>query len=108
MSKAEAGRGYPCRPKPPHRAIRLSNPRAGNRFRLYAHAELDRQAAVVNHHRQVPYRLLRCDKSRSTGNPDAGKLLIQGDNLAARKALLPYYAGKVKCGQMHLHGCMTL
>jgi adenine-specific DNA-methyltransferase len=53
--------------------------------------------AVANHHRQVPYRLLRCDKSLSAGDPDAGNLLVQGDNLEALKALLPYYAGKVKC-----------
>lgn len=53
--------------------------------------------AVVNHHREVPYRLLHCDKSKSIGDPDAGNLLVQGDNLEALKALLPYYAGKVKC-----------
>lgn len=53
--------------------------------------------AVVNHHREVPYRLLHCDKSKSAGDPDAGNLLVQGDNLEALKALLPYYAGKVKC-----------
>lgn len=53
--------------------------------------------AVVNHHREVPYRLLHCDKSKSVGVPDAGNLLVQGDNLEALKALLPYYAGKVKC-----------
>ena len=53
--------------------------------------------AVVNHHRQVPYRLLHCDKSRSAGDPDSGNLLVQGDNLEALKSLLPYYAGKVKC-----------
>lgn len=53
--------------------------------------------AVVNHHRQVPYHLLRCDKALSAGDPDAGNLLVQGDNLLALKALLPYYAGKVKC-----------
>ena len=53
--------------------------------------------AVVNHHRDVPYRLLHCDKSKSVGDPDAGNLLVQGDNLEALKALLPYYAGKVKC-----------
>lgn len=34
--------------------------------------------AVVNHHREVPYRLLHCDKSKSAGDPDAGKLLVQG------------------------------
>jgi adenine-specific DNA-methyltransferase len=53
--------------------------------------------AVVNHHRDVPYRLLHCDRSKSVGDPDAGNLLVQGDNLEALKALLPYYAGKVKC-----------
>ena len=53
--------------------------------------------AVVNHHREVPYRLLHCDKTKSVGDPDAGNLLVQGDNLEALKALLPYYAGKVKC-----------
>jgi adenine-specific DNA-methyltransferase len=53
--------------------------------------------AVVNHHREVPYRLLHCDKGHSAGDVDAGNLLVQGDNLLALKALLPYYAGKVKC-----------
>jgi DNA modification methylase len=53
--------------------------------------------AVVGHHRRVPYRLLHCDRDRSAGDPDAGNLLVQGDNLEALKALLPYYAGQVKC-----------
>lgn len=53
--------------------------------------------AVVNHHREVPYRLIHCDRDKSVGDPDAGNLLVQGDNLEALKALLPYYAGKVKC-----------
>jgi adenine-specific DNA-methyltransferase len=53
--------------------------------------------AVLDHHRQVPYRLLKCDASLSAGDPDSGNLLIQGDNLLALKAVLPYYAGKVKC-----------
>lgn len=53
--------------------------------------------AVVNHHREVPYRLVHCDSEKSAGDPDAGNLLVQGDNLEALKALLPYYAGKVKC-----------
>jgi len=55
------------------------------------------KAAVVNHHRKVGYHLLRCDRELSAGDPDAGNLLVQGDNLLALKALLPYYAGKVKC-----------
>ena len=53
--------------------------------------------AVLNHHRQVPYRLLQCNGKLSAGDPDAGNLLVQGDNMEALKALLPYYAGKVKC-----------
>lgn len=53
--------------------------------------------AVVNHHREVPYHLLKCDKTLSVGDPGSGNLLVQGDNLLALKALLPYYAGRVKC-----------
>jgi site-specific DNA-methyltransferase (adenine-specific)/adenine-specific DNA-methyltransferase len=41
--------------------------------------------------------LLRCDNGLSCGDPDAGNLLVEGDNLLALKALLPYYAGQVKC-----------
>ena len=43
--------------------------------------------SVVNHHREVPYRLIHCDKAKSVGDPDAGNLLVQGDNLEALKAL---------------------
>ncbi|MCF6227822.1 MAG: site-specific DNA-methyltransferase [Planctomycetes bacterium] len=53
--------------------------------------------AVVNHHRQVPYHVLRCDPELSVGDAGSGNLIVQGDNLLALKALLPYYAGKVKC-----------
>ncbi|MDO9525467.1 MAG: site-specific DNA-methyltransferase [Gemmobacter sp.] len=53
--------------------------------------------AVVNHHRQVPYRLVHCDGDLSAGDAQAGNLLVQGDNLQALRALLPYYAGRVKC-----------
>lgn len=45
----------------------------------------------------APYRLLEEVASHSHGDRDAGNMLIQGDNLDALKALLPYYAGKVKC-----------
>lgn len=55
------------------------------------------KSAVVNHHLEVPYHLLKCDNELSVGDPGSGNLLIQGDNLLALKALLPYYAGKVKC-----------
>ena len=60
--------------------------------------------AVVNHHKQVPFRLLKpIDKlsvpplPAGEGRGEGGNLLIQGDNLEALKALLPYYAGQVKC-----------
>lgn len=53
--------------------------------------------AVVNHHRRVPFRLLRDVGSLSFGDPGSGNLIVQGDNLLALKALLPYYAGEVKC-----------
>ncbi|MGO4525776.1 site-specific DNA-methyltransferase [Microvirga sp. 2MCAF35] len=47
--------------------------------------------------RTVPYRLLQEDSSHSCGDPDSTNMLIQGDNLDALKALLPFYAGRVKC-----------
>lgn len=53
--------------------------------------------AVEHHHKEVPYKLINCDADLSCGNPDAGNLLIQGDNLEALKSLLPYYGGQVKC-----------
>jgi site-specific DNA-methyltransferase (adenine-specific)/adenine-specific DNA-methyltransferase len=79
--------------------------------------------AVVKHHKDVPFRLLEavaelsCTTVRpepvegqnnaadaahgSTGSPRtecaSGNLIVQGDNLHALKALLPRYAGQVKC-----------
>lgn len=47
--------------------------------------------------RRAPYRLLELVTEMGYGDPAAGNLLIQGDNLDALKALLPYYAGRVKC-----------
>ena len=44
-----------------------------------------------------PYRLLEPVASLSYGDADASNMLIEGDNLDALKALLPYYAGQVKC-----------
>lgn len=46
---------------------------------------------------RVPYRLLEEARDLSSGELDAGNILIQGDNLDALKALLPFYAGQVKC-----------
>ena len=47
--------------------------------------------------REAPYRLLEEAPALSAGDADAGNMLIQGDNLEALKALLPFYAGRVKC-----------
>jgi adenine specific DNA methylase Mod len=53
--------------------------------------------AVVNHHLQVPFHLLKDVPDLACGEPGNGNLIVQGDNLIALKALLPYYAGQVKC-----------
>ncbi|WP_010544213.1 site-specific DNA-methyltransferase [Sphingomonas elodea] len=45
----------------------------------------------------VPYRLLEGVPALDGGDAAAGNMLIQGDNLDALKALLPYYKGAVKC-----------
>ena len=45
----------------------------------------------------APYRLLEPVAGLSYGEPDAPNMLVEGDNLDALKALLPYYAGQVKC-----------
>ena len=46
---------------------------------------------------RVPYRLLEEVPDLGYGDPATGNMLIQGDNLEALKALLPFYAGQVKC-----------
>lgn len=57
--------------------------------------------AVVRHHQDVPFRLLEPVPELSCGengkSSDSGNLIVQGDNLHALKALLPRYAGQVKC-----------
>lgn len=53
--------------------------------------------AVVNHHHEVPFHLLKDVPALSCGGPGEGNLVLQADNLLGLKALLPYYAGKVKC-----------
>ncbi|HET9049091.1 MAG TPA: site-specific DNA-methyltransferase [Chiayiivirga sp.] len=63
--------------------------------------------AVVKHHKDVPFRLLEPVAELSLPSPSgrgaggeggyAGNLIVQGDNLHALKALLPRYAGQVKC-----------
>lgn len=52
--------------------------------------------AVIRHHKDVPFRLLEPVPELSHGE-NSGNLLVQSDNLVALKALLPKYAGQVKC-----------
>lgn len=52
--------------------------------------------AVVNHDKEVPFKLLKKIKSSSVGD-NSQNLIIHGDNLEALKALMPYYVGKIKC-----------
>ena len=60
--------------------------------------EFKGKSQVYAHHLTVPFRPLVPDPAKSVGDasPD-GNLIIHGDNLAALKALLPRYAGQVKC-----------
>ncbi|MDR1149488.1 MAG: site-specific DNA-methyltransferase, partial [Spirochaetaceae bacterium] len=43
------------------------------------------------------YRLLVEEEKYSYGDSDTGNIIVQGDNLEALKAILPFYAGQVKC-----------
>lgn len=57
---------------------------------------------VVNHHLDVPYRVLERQYSfdaNGTHTEDNGSenMIIHGDNLSALKSLLPQYEGKIKC-----------
>jgi adenine-specific DNA-methyltransferase len=47
--------------------------------------------------RRAPYRLLEEAPELGAGDKSCGNMLVQGDNLDALKALLPFYAGRVKC-----------
>lgn len=57
---------------------------------------------VINHHMDVPYRILEHSYGFYDGNQDnketkSGNKIIHGDNLEALKALLPEYEGKINC-----------
>lgn len=52
--------------------------------------------AVVNHDKDVPFKLLKKIKSASVGK-NSQNLVLHGDNLEALKALMPYYTEKVDC-----------
>lgn len=57
---------------------------------------------VVNHHLEVPYRVLERQYSfdgsgRHDEDNGSENMIIHGDNLEALKSLLPQYEGRVKC-----------
>jgi len=57
---------------------------------------------VVNHHLDVPFRVLDhsysfVDGVEATSPVNSGNKIIHGDNLLALKSLLPEYEGKVNC-----------
>ena len=57
---------------------------------------------VVNHHQQVPFRVLERKYSFDENGQHAEdngseNMIIKGDNLEALKALLPRFEGKIKC-----------
>ena len=50
---------------------------------------------VINHHQQVPYRVL--EETYTYNAEKSDNMIIRGDNLEALKALLPKYEGRIKC-----------
>lgn len=57
---------------------------------------------VVNHHQQVPFRILERkysfdENGRHEEDNGSENMIIHGDNLEALKALLPKYEGRIKC-----------
>ena len=57
---------------------------------------------VVNHHLDVPYRVLERQYSfdengQHSEDNGSDNMIIHGNNLEALKALLPQYEGRVKC-----------
>ena len=66
--------------------------------------EFKGKSHIYAHHLTAPYRPLQVDPSRSMLSEAQREaplidqnLIIHGDNLQALKALLPHYAGRVKC-----------
>ena len=53
---------------------------------------------IWNHHLSVPYRTLEEDNDlHYQSDKSNGNVIVEGDNLVALKALLPRYAGRIKC-----------
>src|SRR3989338_8876964 len=51
---------------------------------------------IENHDKEVAFRLLKKNEKLSLGK-SSENLIVEGDNLEALKALMPHYAGQVKC-----------
>ncbi len=51
---------------------------------------------VINHDKELPFKVLKPVKELSVGD-NSDNLLIEGDNLEALKALMPFYYNQVKC-----------
>ena len=65
--------------------------------------------AVLNHHKEVPFHLLRCDPDLSVGEPESGNLLVHGDNLLALKTITPdICAARPDCGRRILGGAVQM
>ena len=57
---------------------------------------------VINHHQDVPYRVLERqysydEQGQHAEDNGSENMIIHGDNLEALKSLLPRYEGKIKC-----------
>ena len=60
------------------------------------------KSKVINHHQEVPFRVLERrysfdEQGRHAEDNGSENMIIRGDNLEALKALLPRYEGRVKC-----------
>lgn len=53
--------------------------------------------AVVRHDSETPYQFLHEISHLTVGSPETANLIVEGDNLLALKALLPYFGKQVKC-----------
>ena len=60
------------------------------------------KSKVINHHQDVPFRVLERkysfdENGQHEADNGSENMIIRGDNLEALKALLPRYEGRVKC-----------
>ena len=60
------------------------------------------KSKVINHHQEVPFRVLERkysfdENGQHSEDNGSENMIIRGDNLEALKALLPRYEGRVKC-----------